>query len=139
MYKYALLLGIALLLLGVSTQVPTPLTLASIEHTYCTHFELLTDGDDDVAIFHFGSAATVTGLACHGDAATTISMADLTGDDIDDGGSGNQICTTGTGPLTYDKVFTGTTSFTAGEGVEFDTITESTPTWTVVCLLYTLD
>ncbi len=139
MTKYVLLLFAILLILGASIEVPTPLTATSIEHVFCDNYPTLITTDDDIPVIHFRQAVTITGVACHSDAAITISMADLAGDDIDDGGSGNQICTTGTGVLTFDTALTGTTTFAAGEGVEFDSITESTPTWTTVCLSYTLD
>lgn len=109
----------------------------SREVTVCQAFETLLDADDNVPVHHFNGASTILRVSCHGNAATTISMADLAGDDIDDGGSGNQVCSTGTGVLTWDSTLTGTTAFTDGEGLEFDTISQSTPAWTAVCFVYT--
>jgi hypothetical protein len=106
------------------------------EHTVCKTIETLVVADDNIPLHHFNGASTIIKIACHGDAATTISMQDLAGDDIDD--AGDLVCSTGTGSLTWDSSFTaGTQAFTDGEGIEFDTISASTPTWTTVCFAYT--
>ena len=106
-----------------------------IEKTVCKTVETLVDADDNVPIHHFNGASTIIKVACHADLAITVSMADLAGDDVDDGS--DQVCSTGTGVLTWDSTLTGTTAFTDGEGIEFDTISQSAPTWTTICFAYT--
>jgi hypothetical protein len=102
------------------------------EKEVCEPYDALVAADDNVPLFHFNGASTVTKIGCDSDAAITVSVEDGGGTDVD----ADLVCSTG-GTVTWDASFTGTASFTDGEKIQFDTISESTPTWTTICFAYT--
>jgi len=115
-----------------STQIATTAFVKNQATTKCKTVEFLVAADDDVPLHAFLANSTITGIACHSSAATTISMQDQVGNDID----ADLVCSTGTG-LTFDTSFTGAILFSTGEILEFDTVSASTPTWTIICFVST--
>ena len=100
---------------------------------FCDTVELLTTADDNVPFFAADDSYTVVGIGCYSDAAVQVTVEDNGGTAVE-----TIDCDT-TSPLSYDTTISGTATFTTGEVMQLDTITESTPTWFMLCVEYVND
>ena len=94
----------------------------------CKTIENLVAADDDVLIWVPRANLTVTAVACQSSAAATVVLEDYGGTAIE-----TIVCETD-GALAWDVSMSGTATLIAGEVIRMDTTSESTPTWTMVCL-----
>jgi hypothetical protein len=107
----------------------------NIDGRECKTIEsLVSANDDDIFLFAFPENSTIRSIGCNSTAATTVSIEDYGGTDVD----ADLACDTD-GSVTWDTSFTGTATFTSGEVLQFDTISDSTPDWTIICFTYSID